>query len=154
MEKYSDIILKIQEYADKTLQFGCIVDTPTRWYWIIVQKTNPRKWTKDQPHYVCKPPLVDGNTNGDFFVDEDKITYIIGLPMDMNRVNYLYLFYQNFYKDLPENDKLTMQYNYYHIDKALQKNPNLYNLNVFDWHEEFVKLVYDMLRPLPVIKPQ
>lgn len=148
MQKYSDIILKIQEYADKTLQFGCIVDI----YWVY----------EVCPRYVRLVDYLDQNEynlaiwdNFKEFISHtvtEQSNRIIGLPMDMNRVNYLYLFYQNFCKEITEDVKLTMQYNYYHITAALEKNPNLYNLNIFDRHEEFVKLVYDMLRAAPIIQ--
>lgn len=137
--------LTIQQYADKTLSFWCVIERETKYsyiLWHVVNRTNIP--SKDGHCYRLQDTRTAENCYSDY---EDLEWYnIVWHPVTMARIGYLWckvagtLWYDEYCSILDKYDEVT-NYCFYHSD--------VYNNSVLYRPEIFIDIVIEFLSVLP-----
>lgn len=125
--------LKIQEFADKTLSFGCMIMFRKHVCKVLWTHKNQFFGDKELIDYIGFPCPLDRCS--DYVVSD--INEIIWHPMTYSRL----LYFMTIYKDC---DLLTD-----HIVEYVLKNPNVLNETVLERPEYLLDRVIDFLDTLP-----
>lgn len=138
--KLTEKQLKVQQRADKTLSFGCLIEKFSYWWPIIakvINHTEPQAmadtWDYTEDRIDIRDEYDWNSTITDW--EEWKDYTIIWHPMTRWRLNWLL------------NKKLTHEWE--DMMLYIDNNPDIMIQDIFTWSEEFTDLVIAFLETLP-----